>query len=93
MSNQPAKKFRVGNVHVTVWKNIDREKGTTWYSSVPARSYKNGDDTWKEVTSFTGDENLILAELLRQAWTWGVKQQQADYEARKTRENAANGDE
>ena len=34
-----------------------------------------------------------MAELIRQAWAWAAKQQQADYTARKAREKAANGDE
>ena len=35
MSNQPAHKIRVGNLQVTIWRNINREKGTTWYSQCP----------------------------------------------------------
>jgi hypothetical protein len=34
-----------------------------------------------------------MAELLRQAWAWAAKQRQADYKARKVREEASGGDE
>ena len=36
------------------------------------------------------DDPLIMAELLRQAFEWIGKQEQADYDARKAREKAAN---
>jgi hypothetical protein len=84
----PAHKIRVGNLHVTIWRNTS-EKGNTFYTLDPARSYKNGDETWKESTSLGQDDALIMAELLRQAWAWISRQQQADYDARKVRENAA----
>ncbi len=88
----PAHKIRVGNLQVVIWRNTSRDKGTTWYSFDPVRSYKNGDDTWKETTSFGEDEVLIVAELMRQAWAWAAKQRQAEYEARKVREKAASAE-
>jgi hypothetical protein len=40
MSNtKPAHKIRVGNLQVVIWRNTSREKGTTFYSYVPVRSY------------------------------------------------------
>ena len=78
---------------MSIWRNTSREKGTTWYSFDPVRSYKKGDETWKETTSLGQDDALIMAELIRQAWAWAAKQQQADYTARKAREKAASGDE
>lgn len=90
--SSPAHKIRVGNLHVTIWRNTSREKGTTFYSVSPARSYKNGDETWKEDTNLLSDEALIMAELLRQAWAWIARQQQADYKARKAREEASGVD-
>jgi hypothetical protein len=93
MSNKPAHKIRVGNVQVVIWRNINRDKGTTWYSFDPVRSYKDGDETWKEIKSFGEDDALILAELIRQAWAWVANQRQADYDARKVHQKAANGDE
>ena len=78
---------------VTIWRNTNRDKGTTWYTVDPVRSYKNGDETWKETDSLGFDDPLIMAELLRQAWAWIAKQRQADYDARKAREKATSGDE
>ena len=87
MSNQPAHKVRFGNLQVTIWRNTYRE-GHAWYSAVPTRSYKKGDDTWKESDSLNADDLLIMAELLRQAFSWIARQMQADAKARKAREEA-----
>ncbi len=88
--SSPAHKLRIGVLQATIWRNSS-EKGT-WYSVTPSRSYKNGDETWKESNSLIGDDPLIMAELLRQAWAWIARQQQADYTARKAREKAASGE-
>jgi hypothetical protein len=90
---QPAHKIRVGNLQVVIWRNTNREKGTTFYTYDVVRSYKDGDETWKESNSLIGDDPLIMIELLRQAWTWVSRQRQADYDAKKARDKAANGDE
>lgn len=89
--SSPAHKIRVGNLHVTIWRNTS-DKGT-WYSVNPSRSYKNGDETWKENESLGFDDILIMAELLRQAWAWIARQQKADYDARKVREKAASAEQ
>jgi hypothetical protein len=88
MSNQPAYKFRIGNLQVTIWRNHSIEKGTSWYTVNPSRSYKKGDD-WKETDSLGFDDLLPMAELNRQAWAWIAKQMQADSKVRRAREEAA----
>jgi hypothetical protein len=88
MSQQPAHKIRVGVLQATIWRNHSIEKGTTWYSVVPSRSYKNGDDTWKETESLGFDDLLAMAELLRQAYAWIARQMQADSKVRKARQEA-----
>jgi hypothetical protein len=91
MANKPAYKIRVGNLSVVIWRNINRDKGTTFYTYDVVRSYKDGDETWKDSNSLIADDPLIMAELLRQAWNWATRQRQADYEARKAHEKAASG--
>ena len=86
MSQQPAHKIRYGVLQVTIWRNSN-DKGT-WYSAVPTRSYKKGDDAWAETDSLGEDDMLIMAELLRQAFAWISRQKQADSKARKAREEA-----
>ena len=45
MAEQPAHKIRSGVLQVTIWRNHSIEKGTTWYSVKPTRSYKQGEDS------------------------------------------------
>jgi hypothetical protein len=78
--SQPAHKIRFGVLQVTIWRNTS-DKGT-WYSAVPTRSYKQGDETWKETDSLSADDLLPMAELLRQTFSWIARQLQADSKAR-----------
>jgi hypothetical protein len=87
MPQQPAHTIRVGNLHVTIWRNVN-DKGS-WYTIDPARSYKKGDETWDESSSLNRDDALIMAELLRQGWAWVTRQEQAEYKASKVRQEAA----
>ena len=89
--SSPAHKIRFGVLQATIWRNSS-DKGT-WYSVQPSRSYKQGDETWKETDSLGSDDLLPMAELHRQAFVWIARQQQADSKARKAKQEANNGDE
>jgi hypothetical protein len=89
--SQPAHKIRFGVLSVTIWKNSN-DKGNVWYSVNPSRGYKQGDDAWKETDSLGADDLLAMGELLRQAFVWITKQQQADSKAKKAREEAKDTD-
>jgi len=82
----PAHKIRISNLSVTIWRNTS-DKGS-WYSVSPSRSYKLGDETWKETDSLGFDDILTMAELLRQAFVWIARQQQADSKARRAKAEA-----
>ena len=60
MTNAPVKKFRLGLVTCTVWKNEGAEK--PFYTAQVARSYKDAEGNWK-----SGD-NLNADDLLNAAW-------------------------
>jgi hypothetical protein len=79
--SQPAHKLRDGALQVTIWRNHG-EKGN-WYSVVPSRGYKNGDDVWKETESLGSDDLFAMSKLLSQAHTWIVEAKKADAKARK----------
>ena len=53
-AQQSAKLPRIGVLQVTIWRNHG-EKGN-WYSVIPTRSYKQGDETWKETDSLGFDQ-------------------------------------
>jgi hypothetical protein len=80
LMSQPAHKIRIGTLQVTIWRN--HADNNTWYSVIPTRGYKKGDE-WKETESLNADDLLPMAKLLDQAHTWVVNQQQADSKARK----------
>ena len=85
--SQPAHKIRISNLSVTIWRNSS-DKGV-WYSVNPSRSYKKGDETWKETDSLGFDDLLAMAKLLDLAHTWITHQQQADAKGRKESAQAA----
>jgi hypothetical protein len=84
----PAIKFRDGCLQATIWRNTSNG-GQTYYTVNPARSYKAGDETWKETDSMNADDLLAMAELLREAYAWIKIQRRADSKARKESEQAA----
>jgi hypothetical protein len=77
--SQPAHKFRDGVLQVTIWRNSG-EKGN-WYSVIPSRSYKKGDD-WKETESLGFDDLLSMSKLLSEAHSWIINAKRADAKAR-----------
>ncbi|APW64295.1 hypothetical protein [Paludisphaera borealis] len=91
--SSPAHKIRNGVLAVTIWRNTSIEKGTSWYSVSTSRSYKTGDDTWKESDSLGFDDLLHMAKLLDQAHSWIGKQMEADSKVRKARKEADNGED
>jgi hypothetical protein len=85
--SKPAHKIRSGVLQVTIWRNHG-EKGN-FYNVIPTRSYKQGDDTWKESDSLGYDDLLSMAKLFDLAHTWIMHQQQADAKARRESKQAA----
>jgi hypothetical protein len=84
--SKPAHKLRDGNLQVVIWRNTSTE-GKTYYTANPQRSYRQGDDTWKETDSLNGDDLLAMAELLREAYRWIRDQKKADAAGRKQADN------
>ena len=85
MPQSPAHKLRDGCLAVVIWRNTSTE-GKTYYSATPQRSYKQGDDTWRETDSLNGDDLLAMAELLREAYAWIKMQKRADAAGLKQRD-------
>ena len=85
MANGPAHKVQDGCLKVCIWRNTSTE-GRTYYSATPQRSYRAGDDTWKETDSLNESDLLAMAELLREAYAWVKNQKRADAKAAKERD-------
>ena len=84
--SSPAHKLRDGCLQVVIWRNTNTE-GKTFYSLTPQRSYRNGEDTWRETDSLNADDALPMAELLREAYAWIKMQKRADAAGRKQADN------
>ena len=48
------------------------------YCVTLSRSYKDGENAWKETASFGADDLLLLAKTADEAHTWITKQHSAD---------------
>ena len=84
----PAHKLRDGCLQVVIWRNTSTS-GQTYYTANPVRSYKQGDETWKETDSLNADDCLAMAELLREAYAWIKNAKRADAKARRESQQAA----
>jgi hypothetical protein len=84
--SKPAHTLRDGCLSVVIWRNTSTE-GKTYYSATPQRSYKNGDDTWRETDSLNADDLQAMAELLREAYVWIRNQKRADAAGRRQADN------
>jgi len=64
----PVQKFSIGSVKVAIWAN--HTKNGVMHSVTASRSYRVGENLWKNSTSFSRDDLLSLAKLLDQAHSW-----------------------
>ncbi len=77
----PAKEFRLGSTKLSIWKND--AKGRPFYKStfaaiyrVPADQRENGDNGWRETSSFAPEDLVLIQELARIAGVW-IREQEA----------------
>ena len=69
MSDAPIKKFRIGLVNATVWKN-EVEGGKSFYTVTLQRQYKNSAGEWQAGDSYNHDDLLNLAKVAERAELW-----------------------
>ena len=72
MTQQPAKKFRIGAVEATIWANQGQSENF-FFSVEPSRLYKDGDE-WKRSNSFTHNDLLNVVKVLERAEAWIAEQ-------------------
>ena len=66
--DKPAKKFRIGFVTATVWKNDGTDR--PFYSVEVSRTYKDGDDNWQNSSGLNHGDLLNAARVLTRAEAW-----------------------
>ena len=73
--NDPVKKFRIGAITATVWKN-ETEEGRSYFSTSIVRTYRDKDtEEWKEMNSYGHDDLLNVARLAERAEAFIAKLQ------------------
>ena len=82
-ANRPVQTIRYGSVRAAIWRNIvdNGNASRPLYCVTFSRSYKDGENAWKESASFGADDLLLLAKAADEAHTWIAKQRSADAEA------------
>ncbi len=65
--NEPVKKVRFGLIEVAIWKNEGKDK-RPFYSTSLSRSYKDDKDKWQQTSSLSGNELLVAAQALQEAF-------------------------
>ena len=84
-ANRPVQTIRYGSVRAAIWRNIvdNGNASRPLYCVTFSRSYKDGENAWKESASFGADDLLLLAKAADEAHTWITKQRSADAIAEK----------
>ena len=85
LCHYPHTSFATAFCKLLIWRINVTEKGT-FYSVTPSRSYKKGDDQWKQTETLGSDDLLSMAKLFDNAHSWILHQMRADAKARKDAE-------
>jgi hypothetical protein len=82
-ANRPVQTIRYGSVRAAVWRNMvdNGNASRPLYCVTFSRSYKDGENAWKESASFGTDDLLLLAKAADEAHTWITKRRLADASA------------
>lgn len=76
----PTHTIRYGVVRAAIWRNVvdNGNASRPMYNVTFSRSYKDGDNNWKDSTSFSADDLLLLAKVADEAHTWIARQRSVD---------------
>ena len=79
-ANRPVQTIRYGSVRAAIWRNVvdNGNASRPLYCVTFSRSYRDGENAWKESASFGTDDLLLLAKAADEAHTWIAKQRHAD---------------
>ena len=69
-STKPVKTFRLRGITASVFRNVTESNGhnVPYYKWTIQRTYKDGDDSFRNTTSFTRDDWPIVQLLGQKAW-------------------------
>jgi len=83
-ANRPVHTVRYGAIRAAIWRNIvdNGNASRPMYSVTFSRSYKDGQDNWKDSPSFGVDDLLLVSKAADDAHTWIAHQKNANARGR-----------
>jgi hypothetical protein len=71
-ANRPVHTIRYGAIRAAIWRNVvdNGNASRPMYNVTFSRSYKHGENNWKESGSFGADDLLLLAKAANDAHTF-----------------------
>lgn len=81
-TNRPVHTVRYGLIKAAVWRNIVDMGGSSrpMYNVTLTRSYRDGEDNWKDTTSLGQEDLLVAAKALNEAHSFIAEQLARDAE-------------
>lgn len=78
--NRPVHTIRYGAVRAAIWRNVidNGNASRPMYNVSFSRSYKDGDNNWKDSANFGVDDLLLVAKAADEAHSWIARQKAAD---------------
>jgi len=79
-SNRPVHTVRYGTIQAAIWRNMvdDGSASRPMYGVTFSRSYKDGQNNWKDSSNFGIDDLMLVAKAADEAHTWICRQKSAD---------------
>jgi hypothetical protein len=75
--NEPAARVRMSTIQASIWRN-ESPDGKAYFSTTFERRYLDKDGKWKNSTSFSADELLLLAKVADLAHTEVIRLRSAE---------------
>lgn len=72
MSNAPVKKYRIGLVTATIWRN--ENDGKPFYTVQLSRAFKDAEGNWKNGDNLNHEDLLNAARVLTRSEAWIAEQ-------------------
>lgn len=68
--SRPSYDRRLAGVRLAIWENVT-EAGKVWFNVSLTRRFKDGNDEWRDASTFSGLQDLLLVqELVAAAKAW-----------------------
>ena len=86
--SRPAHTVRYGSIKAAIWRNVVDigNASRPMYNVTFSRSYRDGENNWRDTQSFGYDDLLLVAKIADVCHTWIADQLTRDAQAKKQSE-------